>query len=87
MPRFFFNVVDGYDQRDLDGTELPDLDTARAEAIRLSGEILKEMGIEFWHHTDWNLIVEGEGREALFTLRFSAEEHLPARKDDQPASD
>jgi hypothetical protein len=33
MPRFFFNIRDGYDlDEDEEGIELPDIDAARAEA-------------------------------------------------------
>ena len=44
MPRYFFHVYDGYSSPDLDGTELADIYTAQAEAIRTSGEILRDMG-------------------------------------------
>jgi hypothetical protein len=40
MPRFHFNVRDGSDLRDRDGTELPDLRTARREAVKLAGRLL-----------------------------------------------
>ena len=43
MPRYFFHVYDGYSAIDRDGTELPDIDTAQAQAIRLSGELLREL--------------------------------------------
>ena len=47
MPRYFFHVCDGFSTKDTDGTELPDIYAAQEEAIRLSGELLREMGEEF----------------------------------------
>ena len=41
MPRYFFLVGDGYSVRDNEGT---DLYTAQAEAIRMRGQILRDMG-------------------------------------------
>ena len=76
MPRYFFHVIDGTSVRDEDGTELPDIYVAQAEAIRLSGEVLRDMGARFWDGTEWRLEVADEGGRVLFTLRFSAEERL-----------
>ena len=54
MPRYFFNVYDGDSSLDQDGTELPNIYTAQNEAIRLSGEILREEGGKLWNGTEWN---------------------------------
>lgn len=80
MRRYFFHVHDGYSSRDEDGTELPDIYTAQAEAIRLSGEILRDMGAKFWSGTHWQLEVADERGAILFVLTFSAEER-PALTD------
>lgn len=45
MPRYFFNVHDGRSAPDREGTELPDTEIARAQAVRLSGEILPDAGV------------------------------------------
>ena len=76
MPRYFFNVFDGYSSLDMDGTELPDIYTAQNEAIRFSGEILREEGGKFWNGTEWKLEVTDESGTVLFTLHFSAHERL-----------
>ena len=76
MPRYFFNVYDGYSSLDQDGTELPDIHTAQSEAIRLSGEILREEGGRFWNNTEWRLEVTDASGTVLFVLRFSAHEVL-----------
>ena len=72
MPRYYFHVADGYSFPDEEGTELPDIYKAQAEAIRLSGEILRDMGGKFWNGTEWTLTVADERSQVLFTLRFSA---------------
>ena len=74
MPRYFFHVYDGSSSPDTDGTELPNIYTAQAVAIRTSGEILRDMGAKFWDGTAWRLEVADERGEILFVLRFSAEE-------------
>lgn len=74
MPRYFFNVYDGYSKLDTEGTDLLDIYTAQSEAIRLSGEILREEGGKFWNETEWRLEVADASGTILFTLRFSAHE-------------
>jgi hypothetical protein len=84
MPRYFFHVTDGYSPRDTEGIELPDIYTAQHQAIRTSGELLRDMGGEFWNSSEWKLEVTDEQGQILLTLRFLAEEH-PALTD--PSSD
>jgi hypothetical protein len=77
MPRYFFNIYDGYDVPDQDGMELQDIYVAQAQSIRMSGEILREMAAKSWDGTEWRLEVTDESGTVLFILRFSAEErHL-----------
>ena len=83
MPRYFFHVHDGSSAPDTDGTELPDIYTAQAAAIRTSGEILREMGATFWDGTEWMLEIADARGQVLFVLRFSAEER-PALTDMPP---
>ena len=73
MARYFFHVEDGFSTKDAEGTELPDIYAAQDEAIRLSGELLREMGRKFWNGTEWSLTVTDETGGALFRLRFSAD--------------
>lgn len=75
MPRFFFHVADGRDLPDLEGTPLPGPAEARAQALRMAGEILREEGMRFWRGAEWRMDVTDEARRTLFTLRFSADEH------------
>ena len=77
MPRYFFHVHDGFSTRDTDGSDLPDIFSAQAEAIRLSGELLREMGTKLWDGMEWSLTVTDENEGALFILRFSADKGTP----------
>jgi hypothetical protein len=76
MPRYFFHVQDGSSSPDTDGTELPDIYTAQAQAIRTSGEILRDMGAKFWDGAEWKMEVADERGDTLLVLRCSAEERL-----------
>ena len=71
MARFFFNILDDRTPVDEDGTELPDISTARSEAVRLCGEILREAGACFGSGTQWELEVTDDHRIRLLTFRFS----------------
>ena len=85
MPRYFFHIIDGITLRDHEGTELPDVQTARSVAIRTSGEILHDMGERFWDGTEWHLEVTDEWGRELFVLHFLAEKTAsePQTKPDQ----
>ena len=48
MPRYFFHVHDGSERPDTEGTELAGMGQVRSEAVRLTGEILRDMGGRFW---------------------------------------
>lgn len=73
MPRYFFDIVDGEDLPDPDGSEHADLNAARIEAIRYSGEVLREMPERFWHAEEWKMTVSDWNRIPLFTLKFFAQ--------------
>ena len=75
MPRYFFHIIDGHSSRDDTGTELPDIYKAQAEAIKVSGAVIRDMGAKFWDGTSWKMEVTDELGQKLFTLHFSAEEH------------
>ena len=73
MRRFFFNIHDGKDLIDTEGTLLADLDQARVEAVKLAGRCIAEMGADFWSHEgDWVLDVSDETGVTLFALKFAA---------------
>lgn len=76
MPRYYFHVHDHLDLPDVDGIELADLGTARAEAVRLCGALLKEQADIFWQRDAWRMDVTDEEGTTLFSLSFVAT-HAP----------
>ena len=49
MPRYYFNIKDGYTSLDEVGVELADVDAARREAVTFSGEVLRDgAGERLW---------------------------------------
>lgn len=78
MSRYFFDIKDGRDFPDLQGSEWPDLAAARIEAVRFAAEVLKEMPERFWNCEEWTMTVSDQKREPLFTLKFLAEKVVPA---------
>jgi hypothetical protein len=72
MPLFYFQVRDGAEVRDQDGTELASVSRARIEAVRLAGNLIAEQGQEFWDERAWSMEVEDESGGVLFRLDFTA---------------
>ena len=77
MPRYFFHVIDGHEMPDTVGTVLAGEAEARAEAIVVSGEMLKDLGGAFWNNGEWQVRVEDEAGNKVCALTFSADrQHL-----------
>jgi hypothetical protein len=70
VPRFHFNVYDGVNLPDRQGTELSDYAEARIEAMRLAGEILKNTAHRLALGEDWHMEVTDERALVLFRLTF-----------------
>lgn len=75
MPRYYFHIQDGRFDPDDTGTVLPDIYAAHVEAVRASGEMLRDKGLKFWDHRAWAMQVHDELDRPLFTLRVEIEEH------------
>jgi hypothetical protein len=73
MPRYFFHIIDGEEIIDDEGTMLAGVDEARAEAIVVSGEMLKDLGGKFWGNGQWQIRVEDEAGAKVCALTFSAD--------------
>jgi hypothetical protein len=71
MPRYHFNIHDGADFPDEEGSELIDLAAARATAVRLAADLLKEGAAHFWNGEGWRVDVTDDQGLLLFTLMFS----------------
>jgi hypothetical protein len=78
LPRYFFNIVDGKDVHDTEGTELAGLAEARDQAIAAAGEMIRHDGHSVWDGSSWLMNVTDETGAAVFTLRFSADDHAKA---------
>ncbi len=72
VPRFYFQIEDGKKIEDHDGTELPDLQSVRVEAVALAGALLKDHA-PTWDGSDWKMTVTDEAGRPVFKLCFSAE--------------
>ena len=68
MPRFYYNVYDGKSGLDVIGTELPDWDAARVEALRFMGEIMKDNARHILLYEDWRLEVTDSTGLILFQV-------------------
>lgn len=74
MPRYYFHTESGDQSLDDEGMDLPSHQTARVEAARLLGEMLKDNAHEFWAKKSLKLIVTDESGLILFALDLSAVE-------------
>ena len=71
MPRFYFNVYDGKSSLDEQGTELLNCEAARIQAIRLTGEILRDEADYIAQHEDWRIEVTDTTGLVLFWMAFT----------------
>ncbi|EQB33529.1 DUF6894 family protein [Sphingobium ummariense] len=71
MPIYHFNVQDGVSLPDEVGHELPDLETAKREAVLLAGALIRELGADFWQGDEWRMCVTDHDGRQLFTLLFA----------------
>lgn len=71
MPRFYFHLYDNFDALDGEGIELPDLEAARAHAVRCVrvtfAETAKDDGRVVLHH---RIDIADEQGVVLETVRF-----------------
>jgi hypothetical protein len=74
MPRYFFSCDGALDFDDADGTELPDLSSARIQAIENAGEILRDGAECFAECPRWRMTVTDEQGQVMFRLHFSVEQ-------------
>jgi hypothetical protein len=84
MPRFFFHVEDGESYTDLQGTELPDIEAARHEAVRFAAALLHDQAERFWDSTEWRVRVTNDVDLTLFELTFFGTQ-APATRNIRPS--
>lgn len=71
MPRYFFHVEDGKDIPDEDGVVLSGPDEACNQAVIVCGEMLRELGGDFWNGEDWIMRVTDDQGAPVCELKFS----------------
>jgi hypothetical protein len=68
VPRFFFHHTDGEFDPDDEGTEFPDLATARVEAVRYAAELVRDRPHEVWAGDTFRIEVSDEDDMLLCTI-------------------
>lgn len=74
MALHYFNVYNGRDFLDDVGSDLPDLDAVRTEAVKTAADLLRGECKDLWSGSDWKMIVTNESGQEVLMLRFSASE-------------
>ena len=70
MPLYHFHIMDGFQQEDEEGSELPTIQSARKEALTLAGELLRERANMPDAPTSWQMRVTDDKDLTLFVLEF-----------------
>lgn len=68
MPLYFFNIEGLPSPNDEDGTVMNGPEQARAAAVTLAGEMLKDIDGQFWGAPEWRLHVTDEQGATVCTL-------------------
>ena len=71
MPRYFFHIHDGRDLPDDTGTELASPEEARIQGVIACGEMLKDLGSEFWDSGEWTMTVKDWQGNVVCELKVS----------------
>jgi hypothetical protein len=72
MPRFFFDFIDGDVALDRAGTEMPDISAARAEAVRILIEALRQESTDVLRAGGCRIRVTDAEEVELFRLSLTA---------------
>jgi hypothetical protein len=74
MPKYFFAIRQGDQTSDhSDGIEFPDIGAVQLEAIKSTGEILRDLNYPI--EDEWRMEAADEARKPLFSLRVITELH------------
>jgi hypothetical protein len=74
MPRYFFHVINGEFVPDEIGTECATADEVKDEAVRATGEMLKEQGLNIWKTKRFYMFVADEQNQTCLKLAFDVED-------------
>ena len=72
MTVYHFNIIDGVTLPDPDGVDLPNLEEARVQAVRLAGDLLRYSTNHFLRDGEWRLEVTDNTGLVLFVLYLTA---------------
>jgi hypothetical protein len=76
MPTYFFVVRHGDEtSHKSDGIEFPDIGAVQLEAIKSTGDILRDLHYPIEAGSEWRMEVSDDARRPLFSLRVIAEMH------------
>ena len=67
MPVFHFHTDKDHD---VDGIELPDLASAKCEAVKLAGRLICDEADLFWTKAEWSMTVTDDRGLTLFQLQI-----------------
>jgi len=81
MPRYFFNVHDGVSIADTVGSEHPDIDSARSEAVETIAERLRGTMLAKADVSAWLMNVVDESGFTVIVLSFTAAVKIIDRPD------
>ena len=72
MARFYFDIFDGVDIIDEEGTLLASLEEAKKEAASFAAGLLRDNPSKFWDSDRWTVRVRDERGFPLFEVAFLA---------------
>jgi hypothetical protein len=76
MPKYFFSVRHGdHTSEHEDGLDFPDIAVVQVEAIKSTGEILRDLDHALEAGSELRVEVADEARKPIFCLRVIAELH------------
>jgi hypothetical protein len=75
MPKCFFVACHGDETSDHPRNRIPDMGAVQIEAIKSTGEILRDFDYPTEAGSEWRKEVVDEARKPLFSLRVIAELH------------
>jgi len=75
MPLYFFNVRDGKNIKDEDGSVLAGDAQAREQAITTAAEIIRSDAATLPGNEIWEMMVTDEAGRCIVSLRFSADDY------------
>jgi hypothetical protein len=76
MPKYFFSVCHGdHTSEHVDGLDFPDIAAVQVEAIKSTGEILRDLNHALEAGSELRVEVADEARKPVFSLRVIAALH------------